>query len=440
MNLLRKLMRWLWPGLGIKRWVAVGAFGLALVALGAAAVVAAPASAQAGAAGVVHRGLASVAPRWLIGVVLMAAGTGVTFWSMRQMVRSIVATVSPKDHGRLAEALYAKRCRADGPRLVALGGGTGLSTLLRGLKHWSPHITAVVTVSDDGGSSGRLRRDLGILPPGDIRNCLVALADAEPLMTELFQYRFRDKGGQGLEGHSFGNLLIAALAGVTGDFKLAVEETSKVLAIRGRVLPCTLRDVRLTAEMEDGTILEGETTIAGSPKRISRLRLEPPDAPPLEETLRAIEQAEAIVAGPGSLYTSVLPNLLAPGIVEAIRRAPAPVIYVCNVMTQPGETDGFTAARHLETLIEHIGCNPFDVCLMNSRMPDPAVLAAYRREGAEPVYPQEAQVAQLGSRPVVADLLWTADLARHDPDKLAAAIMRIIASPSGKPRAQPATH
>lgn len=426
MSVLRKLMRWLWPGLGVKRWMALGACGLALVGFGAASVVVSPALRQAGWIGVAYRSVSAIMPAWLVGVVLIAVGAAATFYGMRQMVRSIVSAVSPKDHGRLAEALYAKRCLADGPRLVALGGGTGLSTLLRGLKHWSANIAAVVTVSDDGGSSGRLRRDMGILPPGDIRNCLVALADAEPLMTQLFQYRFRDKGGQGLEGHSFGNLLIAALAEVTGDFKLAVEETSKVLAIRGRVLPCTLSDVRLRAEMDDGTVLEGETSIVGSPRRIARLALQPPDAPALDETLRAVEQAEAIVVGPGSLYTSVLPNLLVPGIAEAIRHTSVPVIYVCNVMTQRGETDGLTASRHVETLIEHLQWNPFTVCLMNSRMPDTAVTEAYHREGAEPIRPQETEIRELGSRPVVADLLWTADLARHDPHKLAAAIMRII--------------
>lgn len=419
MNAVRRGLRWLWPGLGVKRWMALGALGLALVGLGAAQVMTRPA---------VRPVSLGAVPGWLVGIIGMLGGAALTFWSMRQMVRSIVAAVSPRDHGRLAEALYARRCLADGPHLVALGGGTGLSTLLRGLKQLSGNLTAVVTVTDDGGSSGRLRRDLGILPPGDIRNCLVALADAEPLMTQLLQYRFTERGGPGLEGHSFGNLLIAALADVTGDFKRAVEETSKVLAIRGRVLPCTLADVRLRAEMDDGTVLEGETTICGSPRRIARLRLEPADAPPLAETLRAIEQAQAIVVGPGSLYTSVLPNLLVPGVVPAMQHSGAPVIYVCNVMTQPGETDGFTASRHLETLIEHLGCNPFTVCLMNSRMPEPAVLEAYRREGAQPVRPEEAQVAALGTRPVVADVLWKADLARHDPHKLAAAIMRIIAA------------
>jgi uncharacterized cofD-like protein len=426
MTALRRMLRWLWPGLGVKRWMLLGALGLALVGVGAASLTASPALVGGRQFG---GGAIRLVPLWAA-VALMVAGVGATFWGMRQMVRSIVSVVSPRDHGRLAEALYARRRLAEGPRLVALGGGTGLSTLLRGLKHWSGNITAVVTVSDDGGSSGRLRRDLGIPPPGDIRNCLVALADAEPLMTELFQYRFCEKGGQGLEGHSFGNLLIAALAEVTGDFGRAVEETSKVLAIRGRVVPCTLSDVRLKAEMDDGSVLEGETTIADSPRRIARLRLEPPDAPTLAEALRAIEEAEAVIVGPGSLYTSVLPNLLSAGIVDAIRRSGAPVIYVCNVMTQQGETDGFTAARHLQTLIEHLGCNPFTVCLMNSRMPEPAVLDAYRREGAEPVRPEPAEIARLGTRPVVADLLWAADLARHDPHQLTAAIVRILAAPA----------
>jgi uncharacterized cofD-like protein len=426
MSLFRKMMRWLWPGLGVKRWVAVGLVGLGLVVLGGAGLIASPSAREATIVGALHRSLRHLVPIWALGLILVMAGASVAFYGMRQMVRSIVHAVSPKDHGRLAEALYAKRCLADGPRLVAVGGGTGLSTLLRGLKQWSGNITAIVTVSDDGGSSGRLRRDMGILPPGDIRNCLVALADAEPLMTDLFQYRFSEKGGEGLEGHSFGNLLIAALADVTGDFKLAVEETSKVLAIRGRVLPCTLADVRLKAAMEDGAELEGETTIADSPKRIARLRLEPQNVQPLDETLRAIADAEAIIVGPGSLYTSVLPNLLVPGMVEAIKSTRARAIYVCNVMTQPGETDGFTASRHLETIIEHIGCNPFTLCVMNSRMPEPLVLAAYRREGAEPVSPEQAEVRKLGSQAVVADLLSTADLARHDPQKLATTLMRVI--------------
>jgi uncharacterized cofD-like protein len=428
-SLLRKLMRWLWPGLGVKRWMLVGAVGIALVGFGA--VLATPSAAHEPSLAGLHRHLAAVAPPWVWALLIMLAGAAVTFLGMHQMVRSIVHTVSPKDHGHLAEALYAKRCLADGPRLVALGGGTGLSTLLRGLKLWSPNITAVVTVSDDGGSSGRLRRDLGILPPGDIRNCLVALADVEPLMTQLFQYRFTDKAGQGLEGHSLGNLLIAALTGVTGDFKLAVEETSKVLAIRGRVLPCTLADVRLKAEMDDGSVLVGETAIAdpeASGRSIARLCLEPPDAAPPQEVLTAIAEAQAIVVGPGSLYTSVLPNLLVPGVVQAIRRAAAPVIYVCNVMTQPGETNGYSASRHLEMLVKHLGCNPFTVCLMNSRLPTAAVLQAYQREGAEPVRPEPARVQELGSQPVVADLLSNEDLARHDSQKLAAAIMSVVES------------
>jgi len=210
-----------------------------------------------------------------------------------------------------------------------------------------------------------------------------------------------------------------------------------VLAIRGRVLPCTLSDVRLKAEMDDGSVLEGETTIAASARRIARLRLEPPDVTPLAEALRAIEDAEAVIVGPGSLYTSVLPNLLAPGIVDAIRRSGAPVIYVCNVMTQPGETDGFAAARHLQTLIEHLDCNPFTVCLMNSRTPEPAVLEAYRREGADPVHAEPAEITRLGTHPVVADLLWAADLARHDPHKLTAAIVRILESRCGERLTRP---
>ena len=249
-------------------------------------------------------------------------------------------------------------------KVVALGGGTGLSTLLRGLKQLTSKITAIVTVSDDGGSSGRLRAEMGVLPPGDIRNCLVALADSESLMTELFNYRF--KGNGPLAGHSFGNLFIAAMSDITGDFDLAVKRSSDVLAIRGRVLPATCDDCVLGAILEDGRRVLGESVLATCDSPISRVFLEPGDCKPLPEALRAIDEADAIVLGPGSLYTSVIPNLLVPGMADAIATSKAVKIYVCNVMTEAGETTGYTAQRHLAAIRNHAGDEVVDWVIVSN--------------------------------------------------------------------------
>ncbi|MDH7497650.1 MAG: YvcK family protein, partial [Syntrophomonadaceae bacterium] len=235
--------------------------------------------------------------------------------------------------------------RERGPRLVAIGGGTGLAVLLRGLKRYTRNLTAVVTVSDDGGSSGRLRGELGVLPPGDIRNCLVAMAETETLMDRVFQHRFQ--AGDGLKGHSLGNLLLVAMEEITGDLVSAIKEVSKVLAVRGRVLPATLQQVVLAAELRNGVLMTGETAIRQAEEGIHRVFLLPPDCRPLDETLEAIAAAEAVILGPGSLYTSLIPNLLVRGVAEALRCSPAPKIYVANIMTEKGETDGHTLSDHL---------------------------------------------------------------------------------------------
>ncbi|MGI6146976.1 MAG: gluconeogenesis factor YvcK family protein, partial [Bacillota bacterium] len=268
-------------------------------------------------------------------------------------------------------------------KVVALGGGTGLSTLLRGLKQLTSKITAIVTVSDDGGSSGRLRAEMGVLPPGDIRNCLVALADSESLMTELFNYRF--KGNGPLAGHSFGNLFIAAMSDITGDFDLAVKRSSDVLAIRGRVLPATCDDCVLGAILEDGRRVLGERVLATCDSPISRVFLEPGDCKPLPEALRAIDEADAIVLGPGSLYTSVIPNLLVPGMADAIATSKAVKIYVCNVMTEAGETTGYTAQRHLAAIRNHAGDEVVDWVIVSNSPISRHLREKYLAEGAEPV-------------------------------------------------------
>ena len=256
------------------------------------------------------------------------------------------------------------RERDKGPRIAAIGGGTGLSTFLRGIKERTSNVTGVVTVSDDGGSSGRLRHELGILPPGDIRNCIVALAEAEPLMKELFEYRFTE--GNGLAGHSFGNLFIAAMSGVTGNFEQAVSESSRVLKVTGRIVPSTLVDVRLTADMADGTVVLGETNIAASPKRIMDVQVSPANPEAFDAATNAIRDAELTVIGPGSLYTSLIPNLLIPGIALALIESSEPVVYVCNIATQPGETDGYTLEDHLRAIERHLPGLAIDYVVANN--------------------------------------------------------------------------
>jgi uncharacterized cofD-like protein len=309
---------------------------------------------------------------------------------------------------------------------VVLGGGTGLSNLLRGLKHYSSNITAIVTVADDGGSSGRLRREIGVLPPGDIRNCLTALANEEKLLTELFQYRFQ--AGEGLSGHSFGNLFITALTAVTGgDLVRAITATSQVLAIQGRVLPATLADVTLWAELSDGRRVVGESNITKARGRICRIGCDPPNPPALPEAIEAIEKAELVVLGPGSLYTSIIPNLLVPEIVEALARNMAPHIYVCNIMTEPGETDGYTVGDHVMALDRVAGLRLFDAVLVQRDPPSPRTLERYRRNGSEFVVLDPDKLAYLGCRAVLANVMQEdpeTGLVRHNPERLAAMLMR----------------
>jgi uncharacterized cofD-like protein len=312
-----------------------------------------------------------------------------------------------------------------GPKIVAMGGGTGLSSLLRGLKQYSNHITAIVTVADDGGSSGRLRREIGVLPPGDIRNCLAALADEEKLLTELFQYRF--KAGDGLVGHSFGNLFLTAMSEITGDLEQAATACSQVLAIRGKVLPATLSDVSLWAEMDDGRIIQGESNIPQAGGKIRNIGCIPPNPPALPAAIKAIEEAEYIIIGPGSLYTSIIPNLLVPEIREALARAKAPRIYVCNIMTQPGETEGYTVADHIRALDRVCGYKPFDAVLAHRKPPSPESLRRYAQENSHPVFLDREEVTNLGRRIVMANVMDEDEVTgyvRHDPYRLARVLLR----------------
>jgi uncharacterized cofD-like protein len=313
-----------------------------------------------------------------------------------------------------------------GRDLVAVGGGTGLSVLLRGLKRHAGgerlrKLTGVVTVTDDGGSSGRLRREFGVLPPGDIRNCLVALADDEDLLARLFQYRFPNGGG--LVGHSFGNLFLTALTGITGDFHQAILTAESVLSVRGKIYPATLHDVRLRGRGVSGAVYEGESAVGGSGEEIAAIELDPATPPPFSPAVAALERADLILLGPGSLYTSILPNLLIPGIRQAVVRSGAPVVLLLNLMTQPGETDGMMGADHLRAFERHAGRGLVHTVLANSTpIPEP-LLGHYAATGSQPVAVEREVLEGMDLEVCEADLLAAGDLIRHDPDKLAQAVL-----------------
>ncbi len=310
-------------------------------------------------------------------------------------------------------------------KIVALGGGTGLSTMLRGLKKYSRNLTAVVTMSDDGGGSGILRQDLGMLPPGDIRNCLLALADIEPTMEKLFTYRFDDGI---LRGQSFGNLFLAAMNGVYGDFEEAVRHANEVLAVVGKVLPVTNQDIRMCAEFEDGKEVFGESKIANAKiqngGRIKKVSLVPSKVEPASGVLESIAEADMVILGPGSLYTSVIPTLLVNGVSDAVRKSRAKKIFVCNVMTQPGETDGYSAIDHIKALEEHAGMKIVDYCVVNTGRMREDVLKRYAEDRQTPVSFDKRDFAEHGIKLIEADMhLDNALIARHNPDILAKTII-----------------
>ena len=363
----------------------------------------------------------------LINWVVFVVGAGALVAGTLLLIRSLFEAIYPysqKGKG-LIDIIYEQRLLAKGPKIVAIGGGTGLSSILEGLKEHSSNITAVVAMADEGGSSGRLREEFGILPPGDVRNCLVSLSQSPKLMRDLFQYRFEE--GAGIKGHSFGNLFITALTEVTGSFKAAVEESSKVLAITGRVLPSSLDNVRLKAEYADGSVKEGEDKIPDEGKAIRRITLIPTDAKANPEVFEAAKQADIIIFGPGSLFTSIIPNLLIQDVCREIaRRKSIMKLYICNVMTQHGETDGFTASDHLAMLLNHVSeANVVNSCLINSGRLDHKLLFKYSREGSFPVIFDREKLIKMGMTIFEADVVSKSNYLRHDPEKISREIMNI---------------
>jgi len=424
---VRSTLKWLTPGIGIKRWLVLLAAGIALLSLGFAFLLRElyplPAS--------FYFLTLQFIPRGLRAGLFGALGLAVVVLAVVSLNRALLRPFVEPDPERLVNAVYSFRQRERGPKVVAIGGGHGLAVLLRGLKEHTSNLTAIVTVADDGGSSGRLRRELGVLPPGDFRMCITALADDEALITQLFQYRFPkvsvepDGNGGSLDGHSFGNLFISAMAELTGSFERALVESGRVLAVRGRVLPSTLEDVTLSADLCAEPVgvcrVTGESRITEAGGRIARLHLAPENAPAYPDAVRALLEADLIVAGPGSLYTSVLPNLLVRDIAQAVAASRALKVYVCNVATQRGETDGYGIADHMAALEAHVGRGLFPLVLANDNLRVPFDAPA----GVALVQPELPAAA--GVQLVTADLIDQAQPWRHDSDKLARALLDLLA-------------
>ena len=411
-------LKWLYPGMHVKRWFLLLLVGITFFSLGIGYFLVQLYREQPFPEAVAIVTLQFI-PRVARGIIFVGAGGVLAALAVIQLNRSLISAVIPGGQDNILNLVFQRRYLQRGPKVVAIGGGTGLSTLLRGLKSWTSNIAAVVTVADDGGSSGRLRRELGVLPPGDFRQCLVALADAEPLMTKLFQYRFGE--GTGLEGHSFGNLFIVAMTAITGNFERALRESSRVLAVHGQILPSTLANLTLVAEFEDQDRVSGESQISKTHKAIKRVFLQPARPTAYPEAVRSILEADLVVIGPGSLYTSVMPNLLVEDIARALKASSAVKVYVCNVATQEGETDNLDASDHVLALTNHTGSNIIDYVLVNNNLgvplPHHAKVSAVSAHGN--------LNAQRGQRIVLADVIDPANPLRHDPKKLTQALMRI---------------
>lgn len=423
---VNRWFKWLSPGLFVKRWLLISLTGVFLTSFGLAIwVKLTPVNRFLEFVSQALETTARLVPNSVSGPLAVLLGVFLLFWGQSRTVETITEALQPDASEELVDLLRTHRRLHRGPKIVAIGGGTGLSTLLRGLKQYSSNITAIVTVADDGGSSGRLRREMGILPPGDIRNCIAALADEEKLLTELFQYRFH--AGDGLSGHSFGNLFISAMTEITGDLEQAIDASAKVLAIRGKVLPATLTDVSLWAKLADGRIIEGESKITEAMGQIREIGCHPADPVALPAALAAIKEADYIIIGPGSLYTSIIPNLLVPAIRQALAQVTVPRVYVCNIMTQPGETDNYSVADHLRAIEGVCEERVFDAVLAQRTAPSPQSLQLYAQEHSHPVFLDREEVGKMGYRIVLANVMAEDEVTakvRHDPQRLARVLWR----------------
>lgn len=410
---------WLKPGINIKRWILLGLVGIICISVGLT---------------VLFRIYKSFL-EYILASMMVISGSIFLTLAVIYIMKTFIRVINNSgfkvslDSDKISNLLYEQRILIKGPKIVVIGGGTGISTIIRGLKQYSSNITTVVTVSDDGGGSGLLRNDLGILPPGDIRNCILALADTEPLMKDLLQYRF-DEGS--LKGQSFGNLFLAAMNGISTNFEDAVRKMSDVLAVRGKVLPVTTENVTLCATLEDGYVIKGESNIGKhNDLHVGKIRnvwLNPDNVEPVGEVLSAIKEADIIILGPGSLYTSVIPNLLIKGVCKAIKESNALKTYICNVMTQPGETDGYRVSEHISAIEDHAYEGIVDYCIVNTQV-IPAILEEkYDKDTSKPVKIDENTLTTKGIKLIKGDFVAIENnLIRHNADKLSKVIINLIA-------------
>ncbi|KGN03347.1 hypothetical protein Z969_01755 [Clostridium novyi A str. 4570] len=414
-----KIVKWLKPGIKLKRWIALGGMGILFIVFAAVEFF---------TKNITDKGY------MFFYIFLIISGIFILYISINQGIQSIISLINQGylnisiDSTRLENLICEKRLLVKGPKIVTIGGGTGLSTMLRGLKYYTSNITAIVTVGDDGGGSGALREELGILPPGDIRNCILALADTEPLMEDLLQYRFKEGN---LKNQSFGNLFLAAMDGVSGNFEEAVQKMSSVLAVTGRVLPVTLDDMVLKAKLKNGNVVEGESNIPSEVKKqkssIERIFIEPSDAKALSEAVEAILDADAIILGPGSLYTSVIPNLLVKDISSALKDTKALKLYVSNIMTQEGETDNYKVSHHIKAIFKHGGNGIIDYVATNTKDINNIMMEKYLEKNAKQVEVDEKNIEDLGVKIVEGEFVTIKNgFVRHDPDKLAKFLMETI--------------
>ena len=417
LNSTTRWLRWLTPGLQIKRWLVLLMVSELVLVLGVAYALKEIYQTAHLPSGFYYITLQFL-PYWARAIMFGIFGVGLLLVSYLKLTQSVLGPFLPGNTTTsVVEVIHAFRLRGRGPRVVAIGGGTGLSSLLRGLKMYTSNLSAIVTVADDGGSSGRLRDEYRILPPGDFRQCLIALADAEPLMKQLFDHRFKEGS---LNGHAFGNLFIMAMADVTGNFEQALRESGKVLAVKGTIVPSTVQDVTLVASI-NGSTVEGESKIPKQHAPISHVFLKPDGVQVNPEAAQAILNAELITVGPGSLYTSILPNLLVEGMVEAIKASPALKLYICNLAAQAGETDGYGVDDYLRVIREHVGANLFDFVLVNSN-------TAHVPTGGQSqvIFRPLDTTRHPEVRFIASDVVNVKIPSHHDPDKLARTIMRKV--------------
>lgn len=424
------MKRLLMPGMRLKRWVLMFFAGIALLTV---FILLAFGDEFAALMSIINSQLSSLFnlplqsyyPKLVAEIILFAVSLAFIIIGLKHIIMFLIDSLMPEKKGKIASHLSRYSLLQQAPNIVVIGGGTGLNSILTGLKEFTNNITAIVSVSDEGGSSRKLRYEFGMLPPGDIRNCIVALSDSEPLMAKLLEYRFRE--GEGLKGHSFGNLLLTALTKITGGFDRAIIEAGRILAIRGKVLPVTLAQTTLCAELENGKIIGQEPNVEEHKTKykseIKRLFLKPKNVKAFPPAIEAIKKADIIVLGPGSLYTSILPNLLVNGIREAIRSSKAAKVYVCNVMTQPGETDNYKASHHIDKIIKYLGKGVLDYAVVNSERATDELYEKYRRKGAKRVKLDEDNLKKFDVRIIKTDLITKENLLRHDPRKLAKVVV-----------------